>query len=237
MNIRNSEQLLDTKTSTFSHSFSSDGSLFAASQEHCVCVWKYASSCYTLLREFECPGFLDYPLQFSPTSSSILGHSGDILWVWYLNELSATPGGRSLRFVGLSRSGTCVATACHQGNTITIVNLLVQTPPQFIDVDAEIEGLVITGNVLLVQGPQEVIAWLLTKEGLVDGVIGGGRVDRGASIWTVQRSRTFRVEDHVGVIVPDGGGSPHVYHTETGEVLHPTQTPRYSDNRCRVRGL
>jgi len=90
-------------------------------------------------------------------------------------------------------------------------------------------GLVITGNVLLVQSFQEVVAWLLTEEGLVDGVVGDRRVGRGDSIWTETRSQgsyDLWVVGRVGVIKQIGGGSTHVYYcTETGEVLYPTQTP------------
>ena len=230
LDIQNSKCLLDATAKPDSHSFSPDGSLFAALRAGSVCVWTYASGHFTLLREFRCWGFPD-SLQFSPTLSSIVGHSKDILRVWHLRELATAPSNRGRWFVGLSRSGTRVAIACNQENTITIADPLAQTPPQFIDVGAEIEGLVITGNVLLVQGFEEVVAWLLTEEGLVDGVVGDRRVDRGDSIWTVsllQYLCSFRVEDHVGVIELDCRGSTHVYRTETGEVLHHTQTPRLS---------
>jgi len=233
MDIQNSKSLLDTTPRFSSHCFSSDGSLFAASEENCVCVWTYNSGCYTLLRKFVCQGFLGSPLRFSPTPSSILGLSPDNLQVWRLHEPPAAPRGHGQWLAGLSHSGARVATACIRENTITIVDVLAQTPPQFIDVGVEIEGLVITGNVLLVQSSREVVAWLLTEEGLVDGVIGDRRANRGDSIWTVsvfQREHTFWVKGHVGVIKPYWH-PPHVYHTETGEVLHPTQRPRHSSRR------
>jgi len=229
--IQNSKRLLQASAKPDSHSFSPDGSLFAASRVDGVFVWTYASGCFTPSRKFQCWDFFN-SLQFSPTLSSILGHSGDILRVWYLHELATASRHHGRLFVGLSRSGTRVAIARDLGYTITIADPLAQTPPQFIDVGAEIEGLVITGNVLLVQGLQEVVAWLLTEEGLVDGVVGERRVERSDSIWTIshlQGPYEFQVEDQVGVIEPDEGGSTHVYHTETGEVLHPTQTPRDSD--------
>jgi len=235
LDIRNSKFLLDATAESGSHCFSSDGSLFAASQRGLVCVWKYNSGCYTLLREFLCQGLFNR-LQLSPTLSSILGCSSDGLQVWRLHEPSAAPRGRGQWLAGLSRSGARVATAHDQENTITIVDILAQTPPQFIDVGAEIEGLVITGNVLLIQSSREVVAWLLTEEGLVDGVIGGRRVDRGDSVWTVsvlQCSCAFLVEGHVGVIELDWD-PPHGYHTETGEVLDPTQIPRHY-SRCLRR--
>jgi len=234
LDIRNSKCLLDTIAQSVSHCFSSDGSFFATSRDHAVYVWKHASGYYTRLGELQCPNLRSSPLQFSPTPSSILGHSKDILRVLHLHQLSLAPRNRGQWLVGLSRSGTRVATTCGRGSTIKIVDVLAQTPPQFIDVGTEIEGLVITGNVLLVESSQEVVAWLLTEEGLVDGVIGGRRVDRGDSIWTIshlQRLCRFRVEGHVGVIELSWGGPLHVYHTETGEVFHLTQAPRRSSDR------
>ena len=229
--IQKSRRLLDATAQPDSHSFSSDGSLFAASRENRVCVWTYSSGHFTLLREFWCQGPFNF-LQFSPTSSSILGHSENTLQVWYLDEHATPPRNRGRWFVGLSRSGTRVTIACDLENTITVVDVLGKTPPQFIDVGTRIEGLAITGNVLLVQISWSVVAWLLTEEGLVDGAIGGRRVSRSDRIWTVPQSQPsymFLVKDHVGVIQPQGGGYKHVYRTDTGEVLRPTQTSRHSD--------
>ena len=230
LDIRNKECLLDGVGCFLSHCFSSDGSLFAASQENSVHIWKYGSGRYTLWREFQCRGLSDSPLQFSPTSSSLLGHSGDILQVLRLHELPAALQNRSLQYMGLSRSGARVATASRRGNTVKIIDL-VQTPLQFIDTDVAIEGLVLTGNVLFVAGSGQLVAWLLTEEGLVDGVIGDRRAGRDDSIWNIplplpcSDSWIFTVEGQVGVIKPDGNPL-HVYHTETGEVFHPDQAPR-----------
>ena len=231
---QDSKRLLDaTGYSSLSHCFSSDGSLFAASQESGVHIWKYASGCYNLWREFRCQGPSN-SLRFSPTPSSILGHCGDILQVWRLHELPAAPKTNHQQCAGLSRSGTRVVTAHKLGNTVKIIDLLAQTPPQFIDTNVEIEGLVLTGNVLLVAGSRKLIAWLLTEEGLVDGVIGDRRVGRSDSIWTIPQSGylwMFRVEGQAGVIELHRDAL-HVYHTETGEVLHPIQEPRrYSGHR------
>jgi len=229
--IQNSKLLLDeTDYDSYSHCFSSDGSLFAASQEDSVHIWKYASGCYTRWREFRCQDF-DDPL-FSPTSSSILGRSDGFLQVLRLHELPTTPEIHHQQFAGLSRSGTHVATAHELGNTVTITDLLARTPPQFIDTNVEIRRLFLTGNVLLVAGSEEIIAWLLTEEGLVDGVIGGRRVGRSDSIWTTSKLDNYPplLGGQVGVI-DLCTGAPHVYHTETGEILDPTQAPYYSERR------
>ena len=95
----------------------------------------------------------------------------------------------------------------------------------------EIEGLVITGNVLLVAGSGQLIAWLLTEDGVVDGVIGDKRVGRGDSIWAVSKPSSardprweFQVKGQVGSITFPGYAK-HTYHTETGEILDSTRTP------------
>ena len=213
----------------FSHCFSSDGSLFAASQESTLHIWKYDSGYYVPRWEFRCQGPLDSPLRFSPTLSSILGNSRDILQVWRLHEPPTTSETYRQQFVGLSRSGTRVATAYWRESTITITDLLAQTPPQFIDTDMAIDGMVLTCNVLLVVDSEKLVAWLLTEEGLVDDVIGDGRVGRSDSIWTISQSSqslVFRVEGQVGFI-KSNGVVLHVYHTETGDVLHSPQAPSY----------
>jgi len=238
LDVRNSKYLLDYPVNSLSHCFSSDGTLFAASQESGVHIWKRGLTEYTLLGEFQCRGLSGSLPRFSPTLSSILGHSGDILQVWRLHELPTAPRSPRQRYVGLSRSGARIAITCKLENTVAIIDPLAQTPPQFIDVnvDVAIKGLVITGNVLLVAGFGELVAWLLTEEGLVDGVIDDRRVNRSDSIWTISlplpRSEPwmFLVEGQVGVIKLDGN-SLHVYHTETGRVLHPTQAPRHLRDR------
>ena len=223
--IRNSECLLNTGGYYPYHCFSSDGSLFAASTTSDVHIWKYASGDYTLWSTFRSQGYSGSPSLFSPTPSSILYLFGDMLQVRRIPELPIAPETRRL-YAGLSRSGTRVATAHKKENTVTIIDVLAQTPPQYIDTDVEIDGLVITRNVLLVASSQKVTAWLLTEQGLVDGVIGGRRVGRSDSIWTVSlpklgsESWKFRIGGQVGVI-KFRKDAMHVYHTETGEVLDP----------------
>lgn len=218
--------LLEEMGRFFSHCFSSDGNLFAASKENGIRTWTYASGRYVVWREFHRQDWTDSPLQFSPTPSSILSHSRNILQVWRLQDLLITPQTRRQQYTGLSRSGNRIATAHKLERTITTVDLHSQTPTQLIDTGVGIEGLVITGNVLLVVGSERVLAWLLTDEGLVDGVFGNERAGENDSIWTVSlpvwRSElwTFSVEGQVGRIKPDGNAL-FVYNTETGDILHP----------------
>ena len=228
LDIQSSKCLLNQPHRSSSHCFSSDGSHFAACQLLIVRVWKYDSGYYILLGQLPSQPSFDPSLQFSPTLSSILGRPEGILQVWHLRELPTPTDTRRWQFAGLSRSWTHIATAHELENTITITDLTAQNPPQFIDTGMEIQGLVITGNVLLVAGSGQLVAWLLTEEGLVDGVIGDRRVDHGDSIWAISKStRTpqwqFQVEGQVGFIgLP--ANALHAYDTETGEVL-PTKNP------------
>ena len=227
----------------FSHSFSSDGSLFAASKENGVMIWKYTSGRYIVWREFHCQGWTDSPLQFSPTPSSILSHSRNILRVWRLHDLPMTPQTRRQQYIGLSRSGNRIATGYKLEKTITTVDLHSKTPFQFIDTGVEMEGFVITGNILLAMGSEKVVAWLLTDEGLVDGVFGDKKAGDSDSIWTITLSPwrselwTFSVEGQIGVIKPDGNDL-FIYNTETGDILQPVPVPQhFSDHWYHLSGI
>jgi len=143
--------------------------------------------------------------------------------VWRLRELPVLLGTPRQQYATLSRSTTRVATARKMESTVTIADIHVQTPPHLIDTDVAIEGLVLTGNILLVKGSTILVAQLLTEHGLVGGVTGGGRVGRRDRIWTIrfQSKCVFRVRSQAAIQLD--GNALHVYHTDTGEALHPTQ--------------
>jgi len=226
LDIQSSECLLDEPQRVFSHCFSSDGSRFAAQDQFTIYIWEYDSGRYVLLGKFHCHRLL-LPLRFSPTPSSLLGCVNGILQVWRLHGPPTSSGTHRRQHVGISRSWTHIATAHHLENTITITDLLAQNPPQFIDTDVEIEGLAITGNVLLVVGSGQLVAWLLTEDGLVDGVIGDRRVDCSDSIWAISDWSPlwgFCVRGQVGLIeLPEN--ATHAYHTGTGDILGATPAP------------
>ena len=212
-----------------SHCFSSDGSLFAASLFRGVRIWKYTSGHYTLWREF-LPWAVftwgPFPPQFSPASSSILDRRRGPLQVWRLDSppTVAHPDSDKLLAV-ISHCGTYIAT--YVGNsTVTITSLLSQTPSQFIDTDMDVHTLALTGNVLLVWGGWEIVAWRLTEKGTVYGVSADRGAGRGDSIWIVSSyNQLFSVEDQT-LVMKDygyGGNINFVYHTGTGEVLEPAK--------------
>jgi len=237
LDIRKSECLLvQTGYHFLSHCFSSDGSLFAASHESAIHIWKYDSG-YTLWREFQCQGWSNSPLRFSPALSSFLGHSGDILQVWHLHELPSVPTNDCQPYVGLSCSGAQVAVSYKMEQHIKIINLLSHThSTNYVFADTRVEGFVLTGNVLLVADSGKLVARLLPEDGLVSGSSGAGRVDPKKIIWTISMpprgrgSWKFLVEGRVGVIKRDGNVL-RVYQTETGEILPPTQAPRNFNGR------
>ena len=238
LDIRTSECLLevlrDGRGIEFHpHSFSSDGSLFAASSWIGIRTWKYTSGRYTPWREFLSTPVSMFSLfspQFSPASSSILYNHDGLLQIWRLDSppvVAHPDGGKSLAVI--SHCSTYIATGCVANSTVTVTNLISPTPPQFIDTDMYVHALTLTGNVLLVWGDRELVAWRLTEKGIVDGASADRRADRGNSIWTVPTSSptftslTLLVEDQTVAIKYGESNIIHVYHTGTGEVLAPAQ--------------
>ena len=224
----NSNCLLEARGYFFSHTFSSDGKFFAASQNKtAIHVWKYYLSQYPPWREFPCQAWTDPSLQFSPTLLSILGHSRSTLQVWRLEDLPAFPATHRTQHGGLTRSGH-IATTDKSGRTITITNPHSETPSQV--VSGGKRGFVIIGNILLAEVSDEVFAWLLTGEGAVSGLPGDRPADYRDRLWAVSLSqlgagsRLFSVEGQV-VVVDPGTGSPFSFDAETGKIL-PTSRPR-----------
>lgn len=244
----NSEVLLQETGSYKYPSFSLDGSLFAAFTGDHLNIWGYTSGHYIKCREFQ---RAPTPLQFSPTLSSLLGCAGPLLYMLHLDNspvllekpLTTT---KNQLLDAFAPDSTYIATA-HQGeSTITITNLHSQKPfpSQFIDTELEISAMVLTGKVLLVKGPETLVAWLLTEEGVVDSIVGNTRADCNDSLWemstqalTNQRARQFiqsqrggeacmefSVRDEIGAITLNGS-EICVYHTGTGEILKSVDIP------------
>ena len=248
--IRNSHCLLSPKHLR-SHCFSSDGSLFAGISTSAVCIWKYTSDGYTPWREFslqfQASSFFYRSLQFSPTSSSVLARSDKILRLWRLDgpPIVAHPDYRMLPLITLSRCGSYVAVSHWENDIVTITNLVSQAPLHTINTGMVMDSLVLTGNVLLVFGSTTIAAWRLTEEGTVDGVFVDRGAGRGDSIWTLSLPSSlcdelvFSFGDQT-VTIRLNGIVVHVYHTETGEVLDPTQTLLYHHDysfKDTLRGL
>ena len=233
VDIRNSERLLYTTPQFTSQCFSPDGSLFAVSQPPtAVRVWKYDSGRYTPWREFPTPGrdsIKTFPLQFSPTSPSILGHCGGTLRVFRLDGPPAAAHPAPIAV--LSPCATYMVAGREGGQTLTITNPHSQTTLQFIDTDMEIETLFLTANVLVVSDRKVLTAWRLTDEGLVAGVFGNRKADRSDSIWVVSvaphKCPKFAVKGQT-VAVKGDEKVIHAYHAGTGEILEPAQIPPLS---------
>ena len=247
LDVRSSEVLLKETGDYRYLTFSPDGSSFAAFNGDRLFVWIYASEGrYTQWRVFrQAP----LPLQFSPTSSSILGCAGPLLRALYLDYSLVEPvvATRSRPQDAFSPDGTFIVTAHRGEKTVTITNLRPQnpSPSQFIETDLEISTMVLTGNVLLVKDSLDtVVAWLLTSKGVVDGIFGNTRADRNDSLWDlspqVLTDRWARLlgrgggdEDrHLGFSVEDGVAAIklnerviRVYRTGTGEIVESTGTP------------
>ena len=240
LDIRSSEPLLATKLPSYRHCFSSDGSFFAASSAGSIHIWIYTAGHYTPWRQFQTQDRFNGDVQFSPTSSSILVCRRRFLRVWRLDISPISLSTHGPQLVAYSSLGVYVAAAEIHSDTIVITNLLSPTPSQLIDTGLEIQGLALTGNILLVMDMESTRAWLLTEEGTVDGVPRDGRAGPGDSIWTVSigceaddyTNPGFLVNSEIGAIRDSSiSGITHVYHTRTGEIIDSYPTPPYlADN-------
>jgi hypothetical protein len=160
LDIQSSECLVEQQGPPVSSCFSFDGSLLATRFRfsNCIQIWKYTSGHYSQWRKLTPQRVTDAahtPLHFSPTLSSILGSFPDhhILRVWHLDHpLTTSHLYLPIRFAAPHCCATYVVTYCQLKTTITVTNLLSQTPPHFIHTDVEVKSLALTGNVLLVFG-------------------------------------------------------------------------------------
>ena len=125
----------------------------------------------------------------------------------------------------LSHCGTYMVTGHEEKSDITVINPLSQTPLQFINTGIKVEGMALTGNILLVQGSGVIAAWLLTDDGLVDGVSANMMAGYSSSIWTVSSCDFPMMFVKDQVMTMDWEQRFHVYHMGTGEVLEPPQVP------------
>ncbi|KAF9641901.1 hypothetical protein BDM02DRAFT_3194313 [Thelephora ganbajun] len=249
LDICNSEVLLHATGSYWDPTFSPDASFLAAFTGNHLLVWKYTSGHYIQWREFQ---QTQMSLQFSPSSLSILGCNGTLLHLLHLDYTSTAPTMESITTThdiprdAYSPCSTYIATTGRGESVITITNLHSQAPSpcQLIITNFEIAEIVLTGNVLLAKGSDIVMAWLLTEDGMVDGVFGNREADHNDSLWSIssqdtnptfwarllsQERGSNNVDEHVefsnsdGIVVIRWRNKPgvHVYHAETGEILKP----------------
>ena len=227
LEARNSQTLLQESHSQSVSCFSSDASLFAAPYSNGFRVWKYTSSSYRLLGEYPLPHLPSFSpgklrLKISPTSTSILSRYGIVLQVWRLHG-PPTTSKTCRQHAAISRSGRYIATVHGSQTTVEIINLRSQAPSQFIDTGGEIEGLAITGNVLLVAFSEKVMGWLLTEEGRVQGFVEHRRAGHSDSVWTITspphhpKSLFFTILGQFRVI-GTSNTFPFIYNTGTGGV-------------------
>ena len=249
--IHNSEILLQEKDTHTGGAFSPDASFFAAFDlyEHCLPIWKYSSGCYVQWRKFQ---QLSASLQFSPASLSILGTSINDLYILHLDYFPSALTAKSAKTTqgelidAPSPDGTYIATGYQGGNTITLTNLNSQnpSPSQLIDTEFKISTMILAGNVLMVKGPDKIVAWMLTRKGVVNGIIGNTRADQNDSLWEIsipayaaRLARVFRQTDvddrSLGFIVVDEiviinlcDRNIYACHIRTGEVIKPANIPQ-----------
>jgi hypothetical protein len=246
LDIQNSEVLLEAKGNYSYSTFSPDASLLAAftGRDHLL-IWRYTSGHYTQWKEFQLTSML---LQFSPDLSLILGYRrAHLLHMLHLDYGTTAPpmelvAATSYRPRQAFSPHSAYIVTTHRGkDVITVTNLHPQTPfpSQLIKTEFKISEIVLTGNILLVKGPDAVTAWVLTEQGVVDGVFGNRMAVHSDSIWSVSPQDQdpdfwasllekgyndhdfieFSNSDGVAAIRYGRGFYSHIYHAETGEIL------------------
>jgi len=224
--IQNSKTLIMEEGFYRAHCFSPCGDLLVAFEISGIQIWKYTSNGhYTRWRDCQYWKGLDATIrnsQISPTSSSILIPSETLLEVLHLTD---PPSQEPKYCCNFSANGILVATApCYYDEGIVTITNLHKNSSESINTEFEIEGLALTGNILLVKVWREhglIVAWRLTTEGTVDGTLGIRGADYSNSLWTKPLQGDdvkFWVEGYIGVIT-DSEGSFVYYNTETGEEL------------------
>ena len=250
-NIQSSEVLFETTGSYTYPTFSPDASLLAAFTGNYLFVWRYASGHYTQWREFQQDAM---PIKFSPDLSSILGCGSRFLHILHLDHSpAALPMKPVATATGVPRNAysphsAYIATTHRGESVVTITNLQSETPSpsQLIKTEFKISEIVLTGNVLLVKGSDILVAWLLTEEGVVNGVFGNRAADHNDSIWSLsprdehpdilarmkERNKgctgdetlEFSTSDGIAVIRRSTGFHNRTYCTRTGKILKSDKT-------------
>ena len=236
-NIWNPTVMLQKKGRFHGSWFSPDGMFLAASRNGVIHVWKYTpeQARYIQWGEFPSLDEEEYPkrqmCEFSPHSSSMLVFRGNYLELQHLEVPPTDPLTDVDHYHTFSADGAYVVTAAVDGDVITITNLHNNSSVSF-DMGLNVNGLALTGNVLLIDSFKEFSGWLITAEHTLDRVLVFGDIE-----CCEQPEVHFWAEGSVGILKPSSieRCSLHVprdyiyYNTETGEELEflPTEAPLY----------
>ena len=139
-----------------------------------------------------------------------------------MDNLPAVPQYHPPQVAALSHSGSHITVAPSFESTITLIYPQSQRSSQLVCAGVEIEGLFITGSVLLVLGSYKVVAFLLTEDGLLGDAVDGRRTNYDP-VWEISVSSMkgeLGVEGTFGEIRLDEETLLR-YHTATGEILPP----------------
>ena len=235
--LSGSDSALDTLLREEGHflfpCFSPDGKLLAASKENDVYVWESGNG-HRFVRKTLWRQDQINSLQFSPTSSSLLSHSGNILRVSNLDHPPIVPKSCGRKRAALSRSGGLIAVNRHEA-TIIINKPHLPLPWCFINTSTPVEGLLFTGNVLWVVCSDRVAAWLLDEEGPVRKASRSRTLDYNDCIWAESLVRPSHNNNTRPTVASRGEGQTctieHddvcrvIYHMATGEIVPSVQTP------------
>ena len=229
--IRNSRKLLDYADNRFtSHmSFSSDGHFFACSTIGSnIYLWKESPAGY-ILRGILTPGIGPLIPLLSRNGESIVTFSDQAIQSSRTKGLTIPPPGTLTKdfrntknfIVEFSSDVMSAAATMWEDNTVTVLNLKSGVSQLTLDAGMEVYGLGLNGDIVVVIGGWNVIAWNLPTEGHVPGAC----VDAESSSWTINLSSSpsglmcASISPDFRHIALSDYSWLYVYGASTGEIL------------------
>ena len=230
--IRNSRKLLDCADDHFCSdvSFSSDGHFFACSTIGSnIYLWKESPAGY-ILRGILTPSIEDPAPRLSRNGESIVMFGSHMIQSSRTKGFTIPPPDTLTRdpqytnkfIVEFSPDGMSAAATIRGDNTVTVLNLRSGISQLTLDAGMEVYGLGLDGNIVVVIGWGEVVAWNLPTEDHVPGAWVGAE----SSSWTVNLIDTPTFPPTTASISPDfrhialsDESYLYVYGASTGEIL------------------
>ena len=171
---RDSSLLLEASASrtlgSYAGHFSSDGNLFACTEQQEVQIWKASTEGYVLWAKFPLrfSAAAGGAFAFSPDSGSVVGWGLGIMEAWKVDHLVKPPALEqpsdfwNSHLVAFSTNGTHVAIGRASSGTITVVDLHSGAPELIVNADMGIVDIKMVGDTVFALGGMKVVSWSLT---------------------------------------------------------------------------
>ena len=178
--VRDSKLLLSTPAprslGSYAGHFSSDGNLFAYTEQEELHIWKFTSEGYLHWGRFPLrfSAAAGGAFAFSPDSGSVVGWGSGIMEVWKVDRPVDPPSAErpldlwNSHLVAFSTNGTHVAIGRASTGIVTVIDLHCGTSKFIIDANIGIVDIKMVGDTVFVVGGTSLISWDLAT-GLYEG--------------------------------------------------------------------